>query len=120
MANKVDKSLPWSVPWHFGEFHFCFRHPLPCRGLESHWRTGIFAGQFFVGEPPSKCRARSFDEATAIVVLSFIVSESLFIKVAEEMEGLDAYVGSFDSPLEQRPEILNSICVYAAAYVLFP
>ena len=117
MFHQIDKPLMRRIPRHFGEFHFCFRHPLPCRGLESRRRNGIFTGQFLVCEPPSKRGARSFDEPTTIISLTFIVSKCLLVKVAEKMERFDADVGSLDTALQQRPEILNAlVCTLPSTY----
>ena len=55
-------------------------------------------------------------KAVAIGNLGFfggpiVVAENLFINVAEQMERFDANVGSFESTLEQAPEVLKAIGV---------
>ncbi len=47
-----------------------------------------------------------------------IETEHLFIKVTEQMKRLYTNVGSSQPALEQRPEVLKAVRVYAAIYVL--
>ena len=48
-----------------------------------------------------------------------VVAEHLFVKIAEQMERLDADVGSFQSALEEAPEVFESVGVNLSVNVLF-
>jgi hypothetical protein len=78
-------------------------------------------GQLLIGQASASDRRKNFREATtvAIVMLALVISERLLIEIAEQMERLDADVGSFQAALQQRPEILDAIRVNIAANVLF-
>jgi len=95
------------------------RFPRPCRNsLKQCWRFRL-AGQFLVSQSPSDDLRKRQGEASAVIVLAFVVAERLFVQIAEQMERLNTYVGSFQSALQQRPEILNSVRVDIAVYVAF-
>jgi len=118
MARESHKLLSWRIARHGRKLHFRFRHfPLPWRGFASRRRDGVFAGEFLVCQPPPECGAGDFDKAVSIVTLALVIAERLLIKIAEQMEGLDTDVGSFETALQQRPEILDSVCVNASVNI---
>src|SRR5438309_11426515 len=48
---------------------------------------------------------------------AIVESERLLIQIAEQMEWLYGHVGSVQSALQQRPEILKTICMDSAIHV---
>lgn len=93
-----------------------FRFPRPCRFVA---RRFVFARELAVGKPLSEYLAHSESKATSIIkVFAIVIPESLLIKITIEMERLYAHIGSGDAALQQRPEILKSICVNATIHVL--
>src|SRR6266704_1608872 len=44
-------------------------------------------------------------------LLPVVIPEYLFIDIAEQVKRFDADIGSLQSTLEQRPEVLHSVCV---------
>src|SRR5216684_4586176 len=115
MSHEIHKPLARRVSRHFRKLHLFFRHcPLPWRGLASRRRDCTFSGQLLVCQPPPERRTRRFDETRAIVTLPFVVSERLLIKVAEKMKRFDADIGSFQTALEQRPEILDTVGMHVS------
>ena len=51
------------------------------------------------------------ESGTIVRQLSEVVPESLLVEIPEKMEWLDADVSSFQSALEQTPEVFESVCV---------
>lgn len=49
----------------------------------------------------------------------FVVAKRLFVQVVEQMEGLNAHVGSVDTALQEAPEILAIVRVNVAINVCF-
>jgi hypothetical protein len=69
------------------------------------------AGQFREGETTTKDCFQHFAEASNVRSLPLIVPERLLVQIAEEMERLNADVGSLDASLKQRPKVLNPVSV---------
>src|SRR5216683_463621 len=109
MTRQIQELLFGRFPWNLRECHFRFRHPLPCRGFALYFRSGVFAGQFLVGQSLTECRASGLDEACRVRALALIVAESLLIQIAEQMKRLDAHVGPLQTTLQERPEILDPV-----------
>ena len=64
-----------------------------------------------VGEPLAEDRHGGVQEPTPIGVFPVVVSERLFVKVAEKVEGLNAHVGSLDGSFQQALEVLQPVRV---------
>jgi hypothetical protein len=75
--------------------------------------------QLLIGQASASDGGQDFREAIPVIALAFVVAERLLIQIAEQMEGLDADVGSFQAALQQRPEILDPVRVDVAVNVLF-
>ena len=50
---------------------------------------------------------------------AIVVTECLFIHIAEQMEWFDRNIGSTQSALQAVPEVFNSVSVNVAIYVFF-
>lgn len=50
-------------------------------------------------------------------VLAVVVTERLLIEVAKQMEQFDAHIGTIDTALQQRPEVLKAVGVDATVDV---
>ena len=74
------------------------------------WRRG-HPNQSVIGETLPNDRPRHTAEPISIDGLSGVVAEGLLIEIPEQVKRLDANVGALDSPLQQAPEILQSIGV---------
>src|SRR4029077_16889389 len=70
-----------------------------------------------IGEPLADDADSGAKESGAIVQLAGVEPERLFVQVAEEVEGLDADVSPLDRPLQERPEVLQSVGVDLPANV---
>jgi hypothetical protein len=58
-------------------------------------------------------------EALTIVhILPIVIAERLLVQIPEQMERLDANVGSLESPLDQTPKVLKPVRVNASTDVL--
>ena len=75
-------------------------------------RGRIGPDQALVSEPLPHDVSQHVDEAKRIGRLPGVEPEGLFVEVAEQMERLDADVGALDRPLEQRPEVFESVSVW--------
>src|SRR5260221_1744339 len=73
--------------------------------------------QISIGEPTANDGAQRTDEAACIGILPLVEPEGLLIEVAEQMEWLDADVGSPDAALEQAPEVLKTVGVDLPVYI---
>ncbi len=58
------------------------------------------------------------EAASIIEFFAIVEAEHLFVKVAVKMKRFDANVGSRNPALEQRPEVLKAIRVYATVHIL--
>jgi len=82
-------------------------------------RRLIFTCQFRIGETLAADLGHGELEALAVIhVFTVVESESLFIKVAKKMKRFDRHIRARDAALEERPEILKAVGVYAAIHVL--
>jgi len=54
----------------------------------------------------------SHAEALAIRHLAIVEAKSLFIKITEQMEWLNAHIGSIDAALQQTPVVLQTVRVW--------
>jgi hypothetical protein len=96
------------------------RLPRPCRPSTKHFVCRFrLACQFLVCEPPSDDLRKCQSEAPTVIVLALVVAKRLLVQIAEQVERLDADVGSFQAALQQRPEILDSVRVDVAVDVSF-
>jgi hypothetical protein len=77
--------------------------------------------QLLIGQATASDAGQDFREAATITLamLALVVSKGLLVQVAEQMEGFDTDVGSLQSPLQQRPEVLNAISMYVTFNILF-
>jgi S-adenosylmethionine hydrolase len=57
-------------------------------------------------------------ETLAVGSLAAVKPERLLIKVTKQVERFNADIGSFDGPLQKRPEIFDPISVNQAVNVL--
>lgn len=48
------------------------------------------------------------------MITTIVEAERLFVDVAEQVKGLKGNVGAVQTPLQQRPEVLQSICAHDA------
>ena len=46
--------------------------------------------------------------------MTFVVAESLFVKVSEETKRLDTYIRAFNGALQETPEVLHAVRVYVS------
>src|ERR1700724_1484652 len=76
-------------------------------------------GESRVGQALADHAGRRAEEAHAVGHLAVVEPEGLLIQVAEEVERLDADVGSFDRALEERPEVFQIVGVDLALGVAF-
>ena len=84
--------------------------PLPCLFLVSR-RSYRLPCELLIGEPLARNRTCYLLKSLPIVSLPGVVTEGLFIKVAEQMEGFHVHVGSPNCPLQEAPEVLNPVGV---------
>jgi hypothetical protein len=82
------------------------RLPLFCLG----WRRSC-SGQFFVGEPFASNGVGYFSEPFSIGSLAGVETETFFVQIPKEMERFDIDIGSCDSPLQETPEVFNTVGV---------
>ena len=97
------------------------RFPRPCRYVA---RRFIFACEFTVGQAASGNLGHGQLEAVGIFYRTvcsgaIVVTENLFVYVTEQMKRLDSNVGSTKAALQQRPEVLQAVRVYATVNILF-
>jgi hypothetical protein len=57
-------------------------------------------------------------EAFKISQFPLVIAEGLFIKVSEQMKGLNTHVGTTDRALQEAPEVLHTVSVDIAVNVL--
>jgi hypothetical protein len=87
-------------------------------GEEVASSTLLFARQLFVGNPPSNNLLHDSDKSFRVGQVSIVVAIRLFVKIAEQMERLDADVCAMQAALQQRPKILHRVGVNIAIHVL--
>src|SRR5438034_10051772 len=82
--------------------------PRRCRG---RWKltTILLTNGVRVTQSFADISSESREEASLVVVFSFIEAKGLFIQVSEQMKGFDVHVGSFQGALEQAPEVFQTV-----------
>ena len=73
------------------------------------------AGQFVIGESLAHHAEQHLGKTLAVLRFAVVESEHLLIQVAREMEGIHRNEGALDRPLEQGPEVLQSVGVDGGA-----
>ena len=71
----------------------------------------VLAGQLLVGNPASDNLLHDRGEALRVRKAPSVVTKSLFIDVAEQVERLYADVRSVQAALQETPEVLHSVRV---------
>jgi hypothetical protein len=71
------------------------------------WRRTTDKG--LVGQPFSYNAVADLVEAVGIGALSSIVPERFFIEISKQVKRLNTDIGTLDGPLQEAPEILNSV-----------
>src|ERR1017187_9552726 len=77
-----------------------------------------FPGELLVGETATNNLAHRKHEAVTVGHVPIVEAINFFVKVSEQVEGLDAHIGTFRRTLQETPEVLKPIRVDAAIYVL--
>src|ERR1017187_2210912 len=77
-----------------------------------------FPGELLVGETATNNLAHRKDEAVTVGHVPIVEAVNFFVEVPEQVEGLDADIGSLQGPLQKTPEILKPVCVDAAVRIL--
>lgn len=72
---------------------------------------GVRRDQFFVGEAAADRVSRNRKKAHAVCSRAGVIADNLLIHVAVKMERGHGNVGVAQSPLEQTPEVLQSVGV---------
>src|SRR5579862_134657 len=95
------------------------RFPRPVRLVTGRFRPSLLLpDQLVVGYASSDDLGKNEFEAVEIVCVSAIIeAECLFVNIGLQVRGIDADVGSLQSALEQAPEILHAVGMYAALNV---
>lgn len=84
--------------------------PRPCLlPSDRPWKT--LADEIGIGQALAVDSAGNPCEPSRVGVLALVESERLLVQIAEQMERFDADIGALDGPLEQAPEVLQSVCV---------
>jgi len=93
------------------------RHFMPRRscGFDRSARLRQFgAGERNIGKPLADDALESEREAEGVIATAIVEPESLLVKVPEQVERFDRYVGALDGPLQERPEVLATVGVDVA------
>lgn len=118
-AERAPHLFGWLVLWFS-----CYGRRLPRR----RWRrllalrrseAQIRASQIAVCDAAAHDISQYAHEPAAIGALSLIEAAHLFVNIAKQVERINADVGAFDRPLEQRPEVFQSVGMDLPAHV-FP
>ena len=125
ISKAIGSKSPSSWPEKAEGNYFAFR-PRIFRYLETNsFRFFIILrSQLRIGHPLSNNLRTEQTEAVCVVhgvilCRPIVVSKDLLIYVAMQMERLNRNVGSIQSTLEQRPEVLQSVRMDAAIHILF-
>jgi hypothetical protein len=75
--------------------------------------------QLLIGQASASHSRKNFRNSASVPVsvLALVITECLFVKVAEQVERLDADIGAFQPALQQRPEVFDTVRMYVAANV---
>src|SRR5882724_11022250 len=83
-------------------------------------RRTHLASHFGIREALSeKVRSNVLEAKSIMLKRPEVVAEYLFVEIAEQVKRLYAHVGSFQSALEQAPEILKPVSVNLSVNVAF-
>jgi hypothetical protein len=95
--------------------HHLRRLPRPCR------RKAItaLADELRIHQSFSCEASNGFQESPFVVVFAFVKSKGLLIQVSEKMKRFDRNIRAFDSALEQRPKVLQSVRVDMPFHIAF-
>jgi len=90
-----------------------------CLRLRALRRSGlqVRASQLAVGDAPSDNTRERTHEPFPVVALALIEAAHLLVNIPEQVERVNADVGPFDRPLEQRPEVFEAIGVDLPAHI---
>ena len=80
-------------------------------------REGGVAYQLPIGQPPPVNPFAGKQESICVGSAALVESERLFVEIPEQVERLNADVGSSDGALEQAPEIFKAVRVNIALRV---
>src|SRR5208283_1792568 len=95
-----------------------FLFPRPCRLVVR--RRSHLASQLLVSNVPSDDLFHGGSEALTVVhVFPVVVAESLLVKITEQVEGLDADVGSVQAALLETPKVLHRVGMHVAVQGLY-
>ena len=72
------------------------------------WRRGC-SYQLLVGESLARYGSDNFLEAGTIIGLMSIVPELFLGEITEQVEGFNIHIGSANGPLQETPEVLNTV-----------
>ena len=102
LLNRLNSGVAWNRSELSGS---------RCSTAASLTRMGHlrFPGQFFVRETTANDVSHCEHEALKVGQVAVVVAERLFVDVPEQVEWLDGNIGSVEGPLQQRPEILQSV-----------
>ena len=73
-----------------------------------------FTGQFIIRQSPTDNLPHDNDESFGVREFAVIVAKRLLISIHLKVNRLHAYIRALQSPLEQAPEVLQSIGVNAS------
>ena len=86
--------------------------PRPCR---LWWKTiTTLADELGIHQAFSGKARNGFQKAAFVIVFALVESERLFIQIPEQMKRFNAHIRSFDTALEQRPEVFQPVSVNVA------
>ena len=71
-----------------------------------------------VSRLPTNCEAAILKRSKSFMSLRIIVAVRLLVQIAEEVERFDRHVGSADTALQKRPEVLKAVGVDVSVHVL--
>ena len=103
MAFHFPASPPWALS------------PFLCLPRSRRRISG--SGQLAVGQPLTGHTLHDFFELVAVANLAAIVPEGFFIDVPEQVEGLNADVGTLNGSFQEAPKVLDTVGVNLAANV---
>jgi len=78
----------------------------------------ILAGKFLVGDPTSHNLFHDGGKTLRVSGLPVVIAESLFVKVAKQVERFNANVGAVQAPLQETPEVLHGVRVDVPVHIL--
>src|SRR5712692_3308662 len=79
-----------------------------------NWYSFRGAGQ---GNAATEDLGHGIRKSFSFALMPSVIAESLFVKVAEQMERFDADVGSMNTTLQERPEVFHGVSVNGPVHV---